>query len=573
MNKNMDIDVVLKKIEAKQEVKSYELLPLLKTQKVADRVSVNMRLAQAYFQAGDIPEAESLIKRAFVLSDFSAEVLPVYLKIFETTKNVEAIKFAYKRVALKLFNEGNIAEAIICFNKWQYAYASQLQIDKYDFDYDILQTIESYSRGLFAGHKVSDPAKGKIKIGYLLVHFLDPGSVLIKLDKLFAKYYDRDKFEVWYFVVESETAVQSSPHGQQLAKYFKDYGCKMLYMNYEGDSNVTLIKFAERIADCKIDILITSAALSGFENYFVASFRPAPLMLAVVHGPVAQYVTNIFDYAINSFDMHQTDTACNSEQISIELEIEKRPEGPASKKIDFGIPEEAVVLLCGGRLVKFQDVRYWQSLFKLIDKYPNAYLFVIGFSEDMFTFKELLTPAVLAKTTFFKWTANYQDMLDMADIYIDGYPMGGGVLMIEIMSRGIPVISFEHNYLKYFDGSEGSASSEVSGIRETYVERENFTDFEDKISSLIENKTMRLQIGADCKEKISKLRSDPARMVRRYEEVYSKLIVEKFKTQSSLKEGKEYRLELDLFRNLKFKTMVNYFIRSVRLRLVRKFGK
>lgn len=574
MFQSKEFEFFSKKILDRNNLKSYELVPFLGTEKVGDRVEVNLRLAEAFLQIGDNGRAESLATRAFELSGFSENVLPVYVKVFEKTKNADALKFGYKRTGIKLFREGKIAGALACFNKWQYAYDSQWKIDKYRYDQEILDTIEFFAMHYRVNYRkhLFNSVPGKIRIGYLLVHFMDPGSVLIKLDKLFAKYHDKSRFEVHYFVMESKSVVQSSQYACQLDSTLRKLGCKLTYMDHLSNLDLTYLNFAKTISDSNIDILITNAALSGFENYFVACFRPAPILVSVVHGPVAQYVTRFFDYAINSFDMHQVDTPCDSEQINIELDLKLNTTEVIDDDIDYDIPEDGIVLSCGGRLAKFHDKRYWDSLFKLLAKYSNTYLFIVGFSEEMFPFRDILTDRIMSKIRFFKWTSNYQSILRRTNIFIDSYPMGGGVLMMEIMNQAIPVISFEHDYLQFFDGSAGSASSEIASIPEIYVERENFEEFETKISFLIEHSDARKEIGMMCKEKIKATRSDPERMVKKYEAVYMRLINEKLNSKKSSQLAADTGdYEFDLFKNMKFSSLLRNFLRSVYLRVVRKF--
>lgn len=572
MGEHKDFDKILEDIAAQRKIDPFDAVPFLALENLDQRVEINVKLAEAHFNNHEYDKAELLITRAFVLSGFSENILPVVIKIAQKTGNIPSIKFAFKRVGIKLFKEGEISRALALFNEWQYAYNPQLGIDRYEHDYEIQSTIDLYGSEHRTDQQLRKNAAGpgKIKIGYLLVHFLDPGSVLIKLDKLFAKYHDKNRFDITYFVMEQQSTVFASPHGQQLDKYFRDQGCSVVYMDIPGSKNAALFNFAERIGKCNLDIFITNAVLANFEHYFIASFKPAPLLIAVVHGPVAQYVTNIFDHAISSYHAQTVDVPCNCTQINIELEPEDLHKEPKVKLPVHTIPGNGVVMICGGRITKFRDKRYWQSLVNILLKHPNAYLFIIGFKKEQFPFADLLIREIENKISFFEWTEDYLSIIKQGHIYVDSYPVGGGVFMIEAMRAGLPPVYFEHDYYKYFTGDEGSGGQQIVGIPRLCTKRENFQDFEETIEYLISNEEERKRFGDMCKQKIFSEISEPARMVKKYEAVYLKLISENSSKPVAVNPKYAGGNEPDLFMNMKFKTMIRYFARSVRLRVLRK---
>ena len=567
-----DFYKITEAIAAQRKIDPFDKVPFLALENVEQRVEINVKLAEAHFNIHEFDQAELLITRAFVLSDFSEEILPVVIKIAQKTGNIPAIKFAYKRIGIKLFREGKIAKALSMFNEWQYAYFPQSGIDRYEHDYEIQNTIDLFC----SEHRTDQRFKkipagpGKMKIGYLLVHFLDPGSVLIKLDKLFVEYHDKEKFDITYFVMEQKTTVFASAHGRQLDKFFTDHGCSVVYMDIPGSKDAALFNFAEKIGKCNLNIFITNAVLANFEHYFIASFKPASLLLAVVHGPVAQYVTNIFDHAISSYHAQTVDVPCNCTQVNIELKPEDMQIEQVPKKPVDHIPGNSVVLICGGRTIKFRDKRYWASLLNILLKYPNASLFIIGFKKEQYPFPELLIGETEKRISFFEWTVDYLSIIKQGHIYIDSYPVGGGVFMIEAMRAGLPPVYFEHDYYKYFTGEEGSGGQQLVGIPDLCIPRENFDEFEKKVGHLIENREERNRFGEICKQKILAEISEPARMVKRYEAVYLKLISDGLTKQVPAYPKNSGGKEPDLFMNLDFSTMIRYFARSLRLRLVRK---
>ncbi len=562
MSEKKDIHSFSERISKGEQIDSFELSPFLAADNLNDRISANVHFAQAYLKMGNTENAAVLIKRAFILSDFSVDLLPLYIDIFKKTNDGEALKFAYKRIGIKLFNSGRIAEALEYFDKWQYAYFHLNNIDRYESDYDIQLTIDSFCENYRKERKPGNDKK--IRIGYLPVHFTEPASVLIKLDKLFALHHDKHLFEVTYFVMETESHVHSSAYGRELDKYFRDNGCSLIYMDHDKDPNRYYFNFVNKIRSHKPDLLISNAVLANFDHYFVASFKPAPIAVTVVHGPVAQYATKIFDHTISSFDLQTVDVPCNTTQINIELPEEQDKE---EKNLNFDLPKDKVVMICGGRPVKFQNADYWRSIFSSLKKHPQAYLCVVGFGKEKFPFPELLTTEILSAVSFIGWTPNYSELLKDADIYLDGYPVGGGVFMMEAMRAGVAVLGFEHDYLRLFSGAVGSGVQEIVGLKELYSKSGDFEDFEKKISYLIEHNEKRIALGKYCRDKILNERSQPLRMVKRYEEVYVKLIAEKRKQSLS---GIPKKQKIEPFEKERGAAVKKYLISSAKKILKKK---
>ena len=107
--------------------------------------------------------------------------------------------------------------------------------------------------------------------------------------------------------------------------------------------------------------------------------------------------------------------------------------------------------------------------------------------------------------------------MSLADVLIDTYPSGGGHVLIDAMSLGIPFVSFENNYLQPFDQTDWSVADEFVDIPELILPRGDFARFRETVNSLINDGNYRRRMGELCKEKIRASMADPAKGVAELE--------------------------------------------------------
>src|SRR5438067_1932210 len=121
----MSFAAILSRIANGEMVSSSELLPYLCLERREQRANANKLLAEACWQSGredHLRHATVFIHRAWVLSRFAPELLPLYIQIYSALDDIAGIREAYKRVGLMMATQGNVSEAIRYFDQWQYAY-------------------------------------------------------------------------------------------------------------------------------------------------------------------------------------------------------------------------------------------------------------------------------------------------------------------------------------------------------------------------------------------------------------------------------------------------------------------
>lgn len=536
----MDFKDLVSAIRKGRTVASAELLPFLSTVDRKKRGDVNRELAQAFADVGNLAQAAVFVRRAWVLSDFSADLLPLYVRIHAGLSDIDAIREAYKTLGMAAAARGDVSDALANFNQWQYAYANHLKVDRYAYDWDVLSAIrkmaEPWRFGAYARRELSN--ERKIRLAYLVFGARHLNSVLVKINSMLARYHDRERFEATFFIPDPKHLVYQSRHARQAIKQFQEYGCKVVVPPAGFDLSKRLRAVASQIHETQPDVLITSAALAEFEHYFIASLRPAPLTVGLIQGPPAQFAAPDLDWGISWSKHPLIDAPCNVSLVHIGLDLPARETVKPYAKKDFQIPEQCRVMVSGGRFFKFENMDFWKAIVRLLSKYADLHYVAFGVSREQISFLEpLLTPDISSRVHLLGWREDSLSVLSLADILVDTYPSGGGHILVDAMALGIPFVSFENNYMKNFDQTDWSVADEFVSIPELLVPRGDFGQFDRTFSRLLDDDAYRRRMGDLCRDLIQQSMGDPAAGVRRYEELIMDILRRKVSRKVDAESG------------------------------------
>jgi glycosyltransferase involved in cell wall biosynthesis len=352
--------------------------------------------------------------------------------------------------------------------------------------------------------------------------------VLVKINLTFAKYHDKRRFEVSFFVPEPKRIVYASNAALETIEKLKKYSCNVVIAPGWRNNLNNLLAVANEIYKYKADVLITSALLAEFEHYFIASLRPAPVIIGLLQGPPAQFVAPTLDWSISWSKHPLIDSPCDCSLFHLGLDLPDRDSIKHYSKDDLGIPGDCEVLMSAGRHVKFQNADFWNGILDILACFPNVYYIAVGVSREQVPFLDaLLTPELSKRIILMGWREDFLAILSLANVLIDTFPSGGGHVLIEAMSLGIPFISFENDYMKNFDQSEWSVADEFVSIPELMVKRNNFLQFKRIAGKLIDDTEYRMEMGRLCKEQVNILMGSAEEKVRKYESVLLRVIEKK----------------------------------------------
>ncbi|HEY6805813.1 MAG TPA: glycosyltransferase [Pyrinomonadaceae bacterium] len=517
------LEPLLAEIASGQNVGQEKLLPFLCLEHKAERAEVNALLADAFFQQQSLTQAANFVKRAWLLSEFSPELLDLYLKIFTSLNDVDNIRAAYKRLGLEAAKRGDISATIQYFTKWQWTYHLLLNLDHYEYDFDILDCIDNLA-GPLRVPMPRKPVGDKIRLAYLLRGMMDTNSNLIQISLEFARHHDRSRYDVTFFTAETEQLVNGSDQGLQYLRAFKELGYEIQMPSDKGDLAETLLAQAQSIRESDPHIFVTSAALGDFSHYFLASLRPAPIVMGIVQGPPAQFAAPLLDWCISWTKHPLLDCPTNCSWVEIKLDYPAEEiANPVSRKA-LDLPEEACVLLSGGRHVKFQSREFWQAIVDLLREHPHAYFVACGVKEsEVPFFAEVVTDEVKSRVRRLGWRQDFLQIVPSADILLDTYPNGGGQTIVQAMASGVPVVAHRNDFLRLFTQTEWSPVEDFIRDPELLVERGDFVRFKEIVSRLIEDEAYRKALGERCREEHVRV-ADPSKAIRGCEAVYERVV-------------------------------------------------
>lgn len=174
-----------------------------------------------------------------------------------------------------------------------------------------------------------------------------------------------------------------------------------------------------------------------------------------------------------------------------DINVPKVTRAEARRKL--GISDNSVVLISIGSSYKYKPIlthNFFKTASKIIEKETEAHLYLIGLTDDQGT-------GILAnKRIHFCGVVNDPSLYQIAaDIYLDGFPLGGGLASIEcVLAGACPV--FAYSPLPLFTASrllEFDGAVEILKTESEYI---------DKVSELINDSQLRKDIAEKLKQRI-----------------------------------------------------------------------
>lgn len=504
-----------------------DLLPYLCSEGTVQRAIANRRLAEAYVQidtSQSLNQARVFAERAWILSEFSTEVFPVYEHVVRALGDAEALREAYKRLGIAAARQGDFPRAINDFNHWQYGYQTVHRVDRYGYDYDILGAITDMAAPYRFAPSLSVPKHGqRIRIAHLVRGLVEPNSNLVRISHELARHLDRSRFELQIFAPETDREIDASVQGRDFIRTFEDLGCTLVTAGGAASQEVALLGVASRIFESRPHLLLTSAALADFSQAFITALRPAPLTVGLVQGPPQQFAPPWLDWCIAWSKHPMMDTPVNCSLV--EMQLEWAAAGPVTRyePAQLGLPDGAFVMMSAGRRAKFQDSQVWQTIGSLLERYSHAYFVAVGPTHDEIPpLGSLISPEARARVLCLGWRLDVHSLLASADVVLDTYPNGGGQVLVEAMTLGVPIVAHRNDYMIRFDQNAWSPVEQFIDDPDLIVARGDFSQFENVIERLIVDEAFRRDAAARCKAAVAG--SSPEEGVRNCEKIFERLV-------------------------------------------------
>lgn len=525
---------IIQTIEQNAVIDQSLLLPYLCVDSIEERLRYNHALATTYHAVGNIVQAKVFMERAWLFSNFSEEMLPLYEEINSAVDDLDALREAHKRVGMNRARIGGVEAALPFFMQSMYTYAHHGRGDSYVYDFDILHEIEHLAEPLRFSPPMRkwSPGVRKLRIAYLVYGATQNQSVIIKILSSIGQFHNKEHFEFAFFIPENELIEYGKfSFLRENIRSLETLGEIVVVSN--GTNNAeALLEIASQIYDYSPDILVTSALLADLKQYYIASLHPAPLIIGLTMGPPQQFSAPLLDWSI-TFDHHcLMDCMSDCSRVPLEVELPSEHSICASRS-EYGIPDDAVVIVAAGRASKFLNRDFWETLAAVMTAKENVYLIIIGLTQKPSFIDEVITEQLVRRTLLLSWLDDYCSLLRISDIMVDTYPSGGGVTIMDAMGLEVPVLTFGNNYMHLFDQTDWSPGEWVVGLPELIAVRGDWSSMRKILDRLVDDREYRIKMGHLCRQVAIEKRGSPERMVRNVERVFQDVFLKVYKFRST----------------------------------------
>lgn len=512
-----EIESICRAIEANQEVDNPTLFRYLCNDDAGVRLEANYRLACTYLhKLQDVNKALVYAKRAFMLSGLDERYPAFYLEILNTTGDVDKKRAIYKEMGCRFSEIGDVVSALRYFELHRDAYYKSGMGDHYEYDFDVLKRIRDlaalYRRKV---QKTTPPMPAdRIRLAYLVFGITHSNSVIVALMTQYARYHDASQFEVVFFIVES--SLNNSETARHNIGLLESAGAKVVQASSSTQIEC-LLEAAREINNFGPDILISTAILANYAHYFVYSLIEKVNKISFCFGPPEQYIPPDADGVMCPTVHPAIDSMRQTTLVPIEFDLSQALITTPVSRESMGLPNDSVVIVAAGRPTKFLNKEYWKAIFATLNSCENVYFVAIGLSVMPPFFSEILPEKLAARVKVLGWLDGYLKVLKLADIVVDTFPSGGGVVLIEAMASDIPTITFQEDYSCPYNQMNWNPGAEIVPMQELILPRWDFVALEQKLIELVNKRDLRVALGASCGQEARLHRGNPERSVKRCE--------------------------------------------------------
>lgn len=439
-----------------------------------------------------------------------------------TDKDIVIIRESYKQTGLSFLSKKDYDNAIKYFYYWQYAYYTHLKLDKYEYDFEILNAIEDNLKFFnLNAPKCKISQNEKIKIVYLVHGILNSSSIVPKILLNIIKHHNKSIFEIHVFTTENWWKIKRNS-GNIFIKQFKELKCKMHYAPLFLSNFSKLQYIATKMYNLKPHILITTAALADFEHFFISAFKPAPIRIGFILGTPAQFISPSFDYGI-TWENH---IIANSPILCLNSGIPYCPQKKSFENLlrsDYNLPDDAVIISSAGRYPKFQNKQLLNLILKSMETLPKLHYVIIGplKHEIILDIPEIFKNRV----HLIEWSEDYEKYLSLSDIYLDTYPSGGGITLFDAALLHLPIISFTDSSFESFDQSNWNPAAELfSDDPLILIDRNNISEIILIITKLYYDIDFRMNMGNKAYTSVIKIHDNIQESISKIENLYINLV-------------------------------------------------
>ncbi|MFZ5979594.1 MAG: glycosyltransferase [Candidatus Zixiibacteriota bacterium] len=448
--------------------------------------------------------AETTLLRLAKMTGYENEAVNLNLvKIYQANENIPAIQEVFKRAATTALEEDRYDE----FLNFAYLsiYAENLFSRNPNYQYArVDEDINTYIRLAAARHPLQqwvrdnrpvDRLPGqKLKVGFLLEGFSQtqaPSRTYYPL----AEYHDREKYELFFYSRWSlDEAMAKKENYDVTVKFLQEQNCRAVCPDRRLSPTEQAAFLTKRIVRDEIDILVYQTTYFVPVYNFISCLHPAPCQAALEHQQ-SEYSKEM-DLIFTTRKQYSESSTLAAPGV---IPFTRKTDVAAHRRRDFGIPDEAPVLISVNRERRYHQPEFWREIQAVLAKNPNVYFVAVGLADT----NELVHSSAPERSRIITpgFRTDVMEFLKMADVYIDLFPAGTGSSLIEAMQAGLPVVCFAQDYGTLYRVAENSLGAEFVNHPELVIPVKNYPRWRLTVQRLLKDKDLRRRLSRDMTER------------------------------------------------------------------------
>lgn len=511
--------------------------------------------ARSSVDTGDISATLAGYERAFYFWEGNRDFIQEYLCICNKVQKTEVVREITQKAGIFALRQYDIDYALDCFNKNLRVYSALGFGDKYKYSENIQSALKEYRPD--DKYSCNYDLDQKPRIGFLIFGAEHPDSVLVRIAIDYVKNFDSNYWEINFF-----SSATNSIYRKMNEKLFSQYGKKLICCD-SFENNKSIAYTINKLADFSPNIIISNGVLADYKNYFIITRFPNTLHVALTYGPPEQFVPFDADFVVAPDESLLFDAPADGAVVPLQLgSLVSERTNIGNLRAELLIPKSGTIIMSAGRQSKFENSELLENILFFLEEYVDCYFIAVGpshFPSNFISRFEKHSAFKRMKTV--EWNSGYKEYLKIADIFIDTFPSGGGITIVDAMAASAPVLTF-NNHLNYrftqVDWRPGKYYVPDSFL---IVEANDWIAFREKLRLFVTDENLRKTYSKKCKSHVMDNLSDPSEMVFQVDKILRHLLRSRYKPQISQLSAKK----IFILENKNIYFLVNPFVNLKKL--------
>ena len=468
-----------------------------------------LRETQEQIQEGRLDRAIVNLWRCALATDYADDdVLQAMVQIYQQVEDIENIQEIWKRSAVAALERGDLNAFLERSYRSIYAESFYSRRPNYDFA-EIDAEIQSFTR--IAAHlhpmytwvdqnrKKRIDLSSRLRVGFVLEGFSQTQAPT-RNNLPMAQYHNPDEFELYFY---SRIGV-NEPLGQKeryavSAAYFESFGGQVWTPERPLSFADQTGALARQIVRDEIDVLVYQTTYFQPVYNVLSWLRPAPFQVQLEHQQPEHSRALDLIFTTRKAGLEAATTVA-----PFPISCVKSTPSTVSRQT-LGLPEDGLILVSANRAQRYAQESFWAEMLALLDKYPNTYFAAVGLADATAHVGDRtdLLPRII--------TPGHRDdvmaFYAASDVYVDLFPSGGGSSVIESITAGTPVVTFDQDLTTPYTVNVETLAEYV-GEKALIAQNGDLAAWRTIMSRLIEDEAFRVEMRSSMKAQAVNFRPD-----------------------------------------------------------------